>query len=106
MDSLTNNRAPQATTPPEQTGTSAMENHPTAIFSAVADPTATFSAIPDPGMEEQVPLQVAQKMRSSHPSFLGITDDEMDGKEEEQLQTTRRSNITSGKLGSTDTTAI
>ena len=45
-------------------------------------------------------------MRSSHPSFLAITDDEMDVEEEKQLPATRRSNITSGKLRSADTTAI
>ena len=45
-------------------------------------------------------------MRSSHPSFLATTDDELDREEEEQLNTTRRSNITSGKLRSADITSI
>ena len=89
VDSLTNSRAP-----PEQPGTSAVENHP----------TAAFSAIPDSSMEEQVRMQVEQQMRSSHPS-LAITDNEMDG-DEDQLPATRRSSITSGKLRSADTTAI
>ena len=57
-------------------------------------------------MEKQVQMQVEHWVRSSHPSFLAITDDEMDGEEEEQLPVTRRSNITSGKLRSADTTAI
>ena len=47
-------------------------------------------------------MQVGQWIRSSHPSFLAITDDEMDGEEEEQLPATRRSNITSDKLISAD----
>ena len=45
-------------------------------------------------------------MRASYPSFLGNTDDKSDGEEEEQLQVTRRSKITSGKLRSADTTAV
>ena len=88
--SLTNTRAP-----PEQPE-----------ISALATPHCRFSTVPDPSMEEQVQMQVKQWMRSSHPSFLAITDDEMDGEEEEQLQPTRRANITSGKLRSADTTAI
>ena len=95
VDNLTNSRTPEAATLPEHPGTSAMGN-----------PTATFSAVPDPSMEDQVWIQVAQWMRSSHPSFLAITGDEMDGEEKEPLPTTRRSNITSGKLRSADTIAI
>ena len=56
---------------PVQPGTSAVENT-----------TSTFSAILGPSMEEQVQLQVAQQMKSSHLSFVAITDDEMDGEEE------------------------
>ena len=58
-------------------------------------PTVAFSAVPDPSMEELAWIQVALRMRSVHHSFLATTDDEMDGGEEEQLQTTRRVNITS-----------
>ena len=45
-------------------------------------------------------------MRASYSSFLANTDDELDGEEEEQLHVTRRSNITSGKLRTADTTAL
>ena len=51
-------------------------------------------------------IQVAQQIRASYPSFLANTEDDPDGEEEEeQLQVTRRSKITSGKLRS-DTTAV
>ena len=95
VDSLTNNRAPQAATLPAQPSTSAVEN-----------PTAALSAVPDPSMEEQVWIQVEQWMMSSHLPFLAITDDETGGEEEEQHPATRTFNITSGKLRYADTTAI
>ena len=58
--------------------------------------TATSSAVFDPITDEQV----------SHRPCLAITDDEMDGEPEEQLTTTWRGHIMSGKLISADTTAI
>ena len=95
VDSLTNNRAPQAATLREQPSTSSVENT-----------TATFSAVPGPCLEEQVLIQAQQWMKSSHPTFVVINDDEMDGEEGEQLPATRNGSIISGELRSTDTTAI
>ena len=56
-------------------------------------------------MDEQVQIQVEQQIRSSH-RHLAVTDDEINGEEEEQLPTTRRAQVTSGELRSADTTAI
>ena len=74
--------------------------------SPLENPTAVFSAVPDPSIDEQVQIWDEQWVRLSHRSFLGITNDEIDGEEDEKLSSTRRANITSGKLRSADTTAI
>ena len=47
-------------------------------------PAATSTTEADQAnMEEQVRIQVAQRMRSFFPPFLAITDDELDGEKEE-----------------------
>ena len=99
MDSLTTNGVPKASTPAEQPG-------PSWPSAGEKPPATTITAEPDQtSIKKQVRIWVAQRMRASYPSLLAATDDEPDGKEEEQPQP-RRTQITSGKLRTMDTTAV
>ena len=51
-------------------------------------------------------MSIQHRSRSSHPPFLAITDEEMDGEEEDVLPAPRKGQTTSGKLISTETSAI
>ena len=51
-------------------------------------------------------MWVEHRARSAHTPFLGITDDEMDGEEEERMPASWKGPTTLGKLRSVDTSAI
>ena len=95
IGNFTHDRALQAATLSAQPRTTAGES-----------PTASPSAFFDPNTEEQVCMRIEHQSRSSHPPFLAITGNEMDGKEEEVLPAPRKGQTTSGKLRSADTSAI
>ena len=69
-------------------------------------PTAAISASFNHNMEEQVRMQVDHRARTAHNPMLAITDDEMDGEEEERMPAPRKGLTTSGKLRSADTSAM
>ena len=69
--------------------------------------TATSSAEPDQAsLEDQVWLPVEHHRRASYTTFLAPTDDEVTREEERQPQSRRRPRITSGTLGTADTTTV
>ena len=57
-------------------------------------------------IEHQVWLRVTHRMRAPYSSSWATTDDESDGKEEEQPHPRRRAKKTSGRLITMDTTTI